>query len=301
MNKSILVLGGNGFIGKNIFNNLIKYGYNCKKLVRKKSFTFNSDEIYYYEKSNKIYFSDKINKFDYFINCIGNHRNIKYFEYINNYLIRKIIKKIIDKNIKKITFIQISSLSVYGNTFSIKNIIINEETLEKPLNEYGKSKLDIDNYLIEKNKNNNKFNYLILRVPLVYSDKYYPKFLISIKKIIKYYLFIYLIDKNACFSLIHINDLGNIINLLIQKKVINQIYITANNQKLKNLVYKKFFIFNNLVIHFNIIMLIKKILIYFKFNSYYLDVLTNKTKFSCKKLNNLFEKKYSFTHFKIDE
>ena len=37
-------------------------------------------------------------------------------------------------------------------------------------------------------------------------------------------------------------------------------------------------------------MFIKKILIYFKFNSYYLDVLTNKTKFSCKKLNNLFEK-----------
>ena len=60
-------------------------------------------------------------------------------------------------------------------------------------------------------------------------------------------------------------------------------------------------VFNNLVIHFNIIMFIKKILIYLKFNSYYLDVLTNKTKFSCKKLNNLFEKKYSFTHFKINE
>ena len=95
MNKSILVLGGNGFIGKNIYNNLKKYGYDCKKLVRKKSFTHNSNEIYYYEKSNKIYFSDKINKFDYFINCIGNHSNINSFEYVNNYLIRKIIKKII--------------------------------------------------------------------------------------------------------------------------------------------------------------------------------------------------------------
>ena len=167
--KNILVTGGAGYIGSHLVNLLIDKDYNVtvidnlitghKRLVNKKAKFYNCD-IADKKSINNIL---KKNKFDFVIHLAGLIRvdeSIKKpKKYIDcNYVKGKIfLNSCINHNIKKIIFS--STATVYGN--SKKNKISENDKLN-PINPYSKSKLKLENYIINQSKKKN-IKYIILR------------------------------------------------------------------------------------------------------------------------------------------
>jgi len=167
--KNILVTGGAGYIGSHLVNLLIDKDYNVtvidnlitghKRLVNKKAKFYNCD-IADKKSINNIL---KKNKFDFVIHLAGLIRvdeSIKKPKKYNdcNYINGKIfLNSCINHSIKKIIFS--STATVYGN--SKKNKISENDKLN-PINPYSKSKLKLENYIINQSKKKN-IKYIILR------------------------------------------------------------------------------------------------------------------------------------------
>ncbi len=166
---NILLTGGAGYIGSHTALSLIERGNSVsiidnlitgnKRLIPTKAKYFNCDIAD--QKSVKEILND--GKFDLVIHFAGLTKvdeSVKFpekYEY-NNFEKSKIfLKSCIDNNITKIIFS--STAGVYGNNNS--NSIEETENL-KPINPYAKSKLKIENLLIQS-ANQNKISYIILR------------------------------------------------------------------------------------------------------------------------------------------
>jgi len=169
MKMNVLLTGGAGYIGSNVANLLIDRGHNVtiidsletghKKLIPKKAKLIISD----ISNIKKIKDNLDLRNFDLAIHFAGlisvdeSMKNpIKYNLY--NYKKTKIFLNFCFKNgLKNIIFS--SSASVYGNPKKKK---VTEKDKLNPLNPYAKSKLKVENFLINKSK---KFpiKYVILR------------------------------------------------------------------------------------------------------------------------------------------
>ena len=88
-----------------------------------------------------------------------------------NFLISNFKKKFFDKVNKKIRIIFMSSDMVYAGK---KNKVYNDNSKANPLNDYGKSKLYIENLIRKRFK-----KYLILRLSKIYSTNFKDKTFIN--------------------------------------------------------------------------------------------------------------------------
>ena len=167
--KKFLITGGAGYIGSHITNLLIDKGHDVtvidslitgnKELINKKANFINCDIA-----DKKIINVLLVkNTYDVVIHLAGLIRvdesiNVpdKYNEF--NFEKAKIfLDTCFNNNLKKVIFS--STASVYGNP---KNLKVLEEDDLKPLNPYAKTKLKLENYLINKSKSD-KIKYIILR------------------------------------------------------------------------------------------------------------------------------------------
>jgi dTDP-4-dehydrorhamnose reductase/beta-phosphoglucomutase-like phosphatase (HAD superfamily) len=164
----ILVCGGSGLVGKSIMkifknNNIDVIGtFNKKK----------SDDLIYIDFLNINEIENEFNKLkpDVCISCIAERENDKCESDWNN--IKKVniditfnIAKICEK--KNIFFIHLSTDYVYDGI----SPPFSPESETNPLQNYGISKLISEKRIISVYKNNDK--YLILRIPVLYSDIQY--------------------------------------------------------------------------------------------------------------------------------
>ena len=167
--KNILLTGGAGYIGSHVVNLLIDKGYEVtiidslitgnENLINKKA-TFYKCDI-----DNKKIINDilKRNKYDIAIHLAALIRvdesvnEPKRYNEFNYEKAKKFLDACFKNDLKKIIFS--STASVYG---SPKSLNVTERSELKPSNPYAKTKLKLENYLINKSKINN-INYIILR------------------------------------------------------------------------------------------------------------------------------------------
>jgi len=123
-----------------------------------------------------------------------------------NFLVSKFKKNFFDKVNKKIKIIFMSTDMVYAGK---KNKIYNDNSKTNPLNDYGKSKLYIENLIRKRFK-----KYLILRLSKIYStnlkDKTFINYFFLSKK--KYLFF----DQKVHF--LNIKDFTNILKKVLKKR-----------------------------------------------------------------------------------
>lgn len=150
MGKHILIVGENSYIG----NYLEQYLNSCSK----------DYEVETVNSINDNWKNLDFKKYDVLINVAAIVHNPKaesklYYK-VNRDLVIYLVNKAKKEGVKQ--FIQMSTMSVFG----LDDGIIDEKTPFLPKNDYGKSKLEADNYL--NGIKDEKFKVCIIRPPMVY-------------------------------------------------------------------------------------------------------------------------------------
>ncbi len=153
-NKKILIIGGYGFIGKNLYgrlkktNKVLRFGKtnkNTKKINLKnlKKVKYNFDIIFYCAGSGTVTLSNSNPREDYHRNVVSVRETLKYINLFSN----------------KPDLIFVSSAAVYGNSIKKKKL--------KPISNYGKNKLLAEKAIIKFSKKE-KIRSIILRFFSIY-------------------------------------------------------------------------------------------------------------------------------------
>jgi len=261
---NVVVFGASGYIGRNLLKFLKRMDVECYGVSRRDDLN-NASIVIDYSKLNNL--DNIINNSTIVINCIGvNAENIKLAkaEVKRNYELNyKNTCKVIDycaaRNVNK--FINLSSTKIYNsNSFDI----LNEDSIIDITNEYAIIKYKIENYIINKNKNNN-FNYINLRISMVYGgdgENNILKLIIMIKKGYR----IPIPNLKNKRSMLYIDDLLQCIYIIIKNSNINcDSYIITGNDYISGydlceLIREKFGISkSNFTVNLHILKLISKI------------------------------------------
>lgn len=290
-NKKILILGGSGFVGKNLLSKINLYE-NSVTIISRKNFVSKAKLII----ADLIIDTDKLKKlfieYDIIFNCSGELSN----EDKMNELHVKSLSKIIDflskfclKNHRKIRWIQVSSIGVYG--FDKKKALIDENSEKNPSNYYEKTKLSSEKIII--NGANAYFEYIILRPSTIYGRGMKSDFIQKISQYLKKKIFFYINSKDSLFNLIHIDDLSKALILCSQDQVKNEDFNLSCNYELKEII-KIICILKNvkepkIVINEKIIRYLVKFLNIFinlPLNQRIIDILISQRDFKIDKIKN---------------
>ena len=159
--KKILIIGASGLIGNYIYR-FLKYKSDVKVLGTR--FSNEQDlELVFLDILNKLSISNIINNFNPDIVIVpASLPNVEYCEEHpeeSREVNIKGIKNIINIINSNVLFVYFSSDYIFDGVFGPYS----EEDKPNPINEYGKQKLEIENYIKE-----NLYNYLIIRTTVVY-------------------------------------------------------------------------------------------------------------------------------------
>lgn len=202
--KNIIITGGTGLLGSFFYKkyrkkyNIIKYPFRIENHIKFKNWI-------------------KGKKIDYFIHFAAVTTNIKEtkqkINLINTISSKRILNSLNSLKIKTFKyFLFISTSHVYGPS----NIKIKENKKRLPVNEYGKSKKNVEDYII-KNRNRFSFKIGIARIFNFTGPKQRKGYFVPdiVQKIKKDKL---LLDLNKYRDFIHIEDIMLSINLLLKKQ-----------------------------------------------------------------------------------
>lgn len=235
-NKKILILGGKGFVGKNLLSK-INHKENSISIISRKYFSSNAKIIL----GDLTILNKKIMKsfidYDIIFNCSGELKNIKKMEALHVKSQRKIIsylsKECLRKR-KKVKWIQVSSVGIFGFNNISKNDYINEHSEKNPSNYYENSKLQSEEIII---RGSNKYlEYIILRPSTIYGKGMRSDFIQKLNYYIKKRFFFYISSKNAIFNLIHINDVSDALILCAKNNIKNQTFNLSCNYRIREIV-----------------------------------------------------------------
>ena len=193
--KNIVILGGSGYVGSviikffldkkiNVINldNLIYGQNNSFSFSKKKNYKF----IRYDLRDRKLN-SDILKNADAVVilaSLVGDPISNKYkneTKKINILATKKFIDKSIKYNVKKIIFV--STCSNYG---LIKNNLPAKESYKlNPLSPYAKSKVEIEKFLIKKNREKVKSKIFILRFATAFGFSERMRFDLTVNEFIK--------------------------------------------------------------------------------------------------------------------
>jgi len=248
MKKNILVTGASGFIGSFLVEEAIKRDYQTFAGIRSGSNKkyLSDPQIHFLELdfSDKSLldsalnnFANQYGRFDFIIHTAGVTKALNKADYslVNYENTKKFVHSLKENNLVPDKFIYISSLASFGP--GIKTLPINSEQAQKPLTEYGKSKLKTENFLYA----NPDFPFLIINPTAVYGPR--DKDFIFLLKSIEKHLEIYIGSTKQLLSFIHVHDLVEAIFLSMESAAVNQNLLVSDlnlyTSKIFNSIIKK--------------------------------------------------------------
>jgi nucleoside-diphosphate-sugar epimerase len=180
--KKILVTGANGFIGQNIYKNLIKLNYFVRGAVRNSDTTLINSNTKYISVGNidaETKWHDALEGVDCVIHCAGKtsviikKNELDIFRTVNTSGTKHLAEQAVKAGVKRLIFL--SSIAVNGEpTFS--SLIFKHNDISQPKNAYSISKYEAEQILLKISKQTG-LEVVIIRPPLVYGEEVKGKFL----------------------------------------------------------------------------------------------------------------------------
>jgi nucleoside-diphosphate-sugar epimerase len=226
MNKKILIIGSQGYIGVVLSDYLLAKKY---QIIGVDNFIYNQKKINFSNKNYKFVNCDlrdekKINKLilkvSYVVilaGLVGDPITKKYPKLANdiNYNgIKNVIKICKKSKIKRLIFI--STCSNYGITKGDK--LLKENHVLKPISLYSKQKVKIEKFLL---KNNFNFSVSILRFATAFGLSPRMRFDLTVNEFVKDAFFkkqLEIYEPNTYRPYCHVKDFCSIIYLIIRRK-----------------------------------------------------------------------------------
>ena len=221
----ILVVSSQSYLGKSYIK--FKKNKNIVSTFHRKKIFKNSKYFYLGKTEPEKILSNKIDTCLLLItlknkNSKTNEKtsNIEFKNFTKN--LKMFINTLIRRNIHIIFF---STETVYENLKDSKH---NERAKLKPINNYGKHKVEIEKYIERKTH-----KYSILRLGRVYSSKRYKNNILTamVSDIINSKKKNYIFSDDYEFSPLYLEDLNNILELIIKKKIYGK-YNVSGDQSL---------------------------------------------------------------------
>jgi UDP-glucose 4-epimerase len=244
--KSILITGASGFIGSCLVEKAIEKGYQTFAVIRKNSnkqylqnpavnfveFDFNNAPSL--DKALQD-FKAQFGKIDYIIHAAGVTKSINKQDFYNgNYHSTKNLVEALERNgVLPDKFVLVSSLAAFGCGETDEPIT--KHQAQKPLTEYGKSKMQAENYLRSKSN----FPFVIVNPTAVYGPR--DKDFFFLLKSISQGIEMYINNTKQKLSFVYVQDLVDAIYIAMESPAFNENFIVSD---LENYTSKEF---NNLV------------------------------------------------------
>jgi nucleoside-diphosphate-sugar epimerase len=173
--KKILVTGVNGFIGKNIYKDLIKLNYFVRGAVRNLDTALIKGDTKYISVGNidvETKWSNALEGVDCVIHCAGKTHVINkkdeldIYRTVNREGTKHLAEQAVKAGVKRLIFL--SSVKVNGET-TFGSLILKHNDISQPEDAYGISKWEAEQALLEISKQTG-LEVVIIRPPLVYGE-----------------------------------------------------------------------------------------------------------------------------------
>ena len=233
----VLITGSNGFVGKELSDFFKLNGIDHKCLTRKPQYLDSDqkyvllDDFYCVESWVEVLKDIDVvihliakthNNFDDTKNSLEEYRNI-------NVKITEALCKAIKKSVvRRLVFL--SSIKVNGESTN-QNQPFNENTIPRPEDIYGKTKLEAEE-VIKKEFSNSEKEYAIIRAPLLYSPENLKGNLKLLEKIIRKGIPLPLGAIKNQRSILELKTLCEFISACLSRiESTNKIFLVSNNEK----------------------------------------------------------------------
>ncbi len=253
MKKRILITGASGFIGSFLVEEAIKRKYETFAGIRptssKKYLANPALHFFNIDFSNEVKldnclmaFCKQYGRFDYIIHTAGITKSMykSDFSKINFENTKRFVQALQRNDLVPDKFVFVSSLASFGP--SMNDCPIKSVSFQQPITEYGKSKLNAENFL----NSNPDFPWLIINPTAVYGPR--DKDFLVLLKSIRNHLEIYIGKRKQVLSFIHVQDLVQAIFLGMESAAVKQKILVSDlkncssetfNQLVKNNLHIK--------------------------------------------------------------
>lgn len=222
--KHIVITGATGFIGQHLLEDLLSLNYQISIITRDPSKTMRvrSEKIAVL-KADLNNVESLIQSFkgaDCLVNIAAEVRDEKLMGVTNIKGTENIVEAALANDIKRI--IHISSVGVVGTQYSLKPMMVNEDHLCRPKNEYERTKLESE-HILRKAASENNVNLAILRPSNVFGEHHPKKALLHLFSKLKTNSF-FICTKHAVANFVYVKDVTGAIITFIKQPEQNGIF-----------------------------------------------------------------------------